>query len=170
MLWNVIDRQVLLRTHLHPYYRTVIKQSPLIQKAKIRQYCDEYMKYGFSFIGDEDCPKPQCVVCGEVLANGSMKPSLLLRHLQTKHMNYKNKERSFFQRLSKPHDMASYLSSTKKDHENAVEASYGISYHIAKSSKNHTIAETFNFCLCQRCRFMYARRGTCSHIGHYPSF
>lgn len=117
-------------------------QSPPIQKAKKRKYCDEYMKYGFSFIGDEDCPKPQCVVCGEVLANGSMKPSLLLRHLQTKHMNYKNKERSFFQRLSKPDDMASYLSSTKKDHENAVEASYRISYHIAKSGKNHTIAET----------------------------
>ena len=72
------------------------RQSPL-QKAKKRKYCDEYMKYGCSFIGDEDCPRPQRAVCGEVLANGSMKPFLLLRHLQTKHMNYKNKERSFSQ-------------------------------------------------------------------------
>jgi hypothetical protein len=41
------------------------------------------MQYGFSFIGDEDCPKPQCVVCGEV-SNGSMKLSVRLRHLPNK--------------------------------------------------------------------------------------
>jgi hypothetical protein len=58
-------------------------QSPLIQKAKKRKYCDEYIKYGFSFIGDEGCPKPQGVVYGEVSSNGSIKSSLLLQHLQT---------------------------------------------------------------------------------------
>ncbi|GBO10264.1 hypothetical protein AVEN_84130-1 [Araneus ventricosus] len=31
--------------------------------------------------GDEDCPKPPCSVCGEILSNGSMKPSLVMRHL-----------------------------------------------------------------------------------------
>ncbi|GBO24366.1 hypothetical protein AVEN_186080-1 [Araneus ventricosus] len=49
------------------------------------KYCNEYLKYGFSITGDEDCPKPLCVVCGEILSNGSMKPSLLMRHLETKH-------------------------------------------------------------------------------------
>jgi hypothetical protein len=67
-------------------------------------------------------------VCGEVFLTGSMKSSLLLRHLQTKHTNYENKDRSFFERLLKPHDIASYLSSTKKDNENSVEGSYRISY------------------------------------------
>lgn len=64
--------------------------------TKKRKYLDEYLKYGFSFVGDDDCPRPQCVVCGELLANSSMKPSLLTRHLRTKHANYENKDRSFF--------------------------------------------------------------------------
>ncbi|GBO38765.1 hypothetical protein AVEN_160235-1 [Araneus ventricosus] len=47
---------------------------------KKRKYSNEYLKYGFSVTGDEDCPKLPCVVCGEVLSNGSVKPSLLTRH------------------------------------------------------------------------------------------
>ncbi|GBN53619.1 hypothetical protein AVEN_120634-1 [Araneus ventricosus] len=42
---------------------------------KKRKYSNEYLKYGFSVTGDEDRPKPLCVVCGEILSNGSMKPS-----------------------------------------------------------------------------------------------
>ncbi|GBN10808.1 hypothetical protein AVEN_239883-1 [Araneus ventricosus] len=33
---------------------------------KKRKYSNEYLKYGFSVTGDEDCPKPLCVVCGEI--------------------------------------------------------------------------------------------------------
>ncbi|GBN44924.1 hypothetical protein AVEN_155620-1 [Araneus ventricosus] len=33
------------------------------------------LQRGFSVTGDEDCPKPPCVVCGEILSNGSVKPS-----------------------------------------------------------------------------------------------
>lgn len=112
---------------------------------KKRKYMDEYLKYGFSFVGDDDCPRPQCVVCGELLANSSMKPSLLTRHLQTKHANYEKKDRSFFERLLKQKNVVSYFGTVNKDKENAVEASYKISYHIAKSGKNHTIAENLIF-------------------------
>ncbi|XP_043914064.1 zinc finger BED domain-containing protein 5-like [Protopterus annectens] len=120
-------------------------QSLVSQRGKKRKYSDGYLKYGFSYVGNEDCPKPQCVVCGEVLSNGSMKPSLLLRHLETKHANYKNKEYSFFKRLvenNKRLNLTSYILSGNKDYENAVEASYRISYRIAKCGKSHTIAET----------------------------
>ena len=55
-------------------------RSAVLRTGKRRKYCDEYMKYEFSFTGDEDCPKPQCVVRGEVLSSGCMKPPLLLRH------------------------------------------------------------------------------------------
>ena len=72
------------------------EQSSVLRTGKKDKYCDEYMKYGFSYIGDEDCPKPHCVVCGEVLSNSCMKASLLLRHLQTKRYSYMNKESSFF--------------------------------------------------------------------------
>ncbi|GBN07727.1 hypothetical protein AVEN_251407-1 [Araneus ventricosus] len=47
---------------------------------KKRKYSNEYLKYGFSVTGDEDCPKPLCVVCGEILSDGSIKPSLLIGH------------------------------------------------------------------------------------------
>lgn len=109
--------------------------------AKKRKYSDEYLKYGFSFTVDDDCQKPLCVVCGEILSNGSMKPSLLIRHLNTKHPNCKQKDISYFQRLSTGPDVPSLFSSANKDNENAVEASYRISYRIAKNGKNHTVAE-----------------------------
>ncbi|XP_023217015.1 zinc finger BED domain-containing protein 5-like [Centruroides sculpturatus] len=111
---------------------------------KNRKYCNEYIKYGFTYIGNENCPQPQCVVCGDVLSNGCMKPSLLLRHLRMKHPNYKNKEHNFFKRLEQNMSKSSlkpYIQSSDKNLENAVEASYRISYRIAKCGKNHTIAE-----------------------------
>ena len=112
-------------------------------KGKKRKYCEEYLKYGFTYIGDENCPKPRCVVCGDVLSNGCMKPSLLSRHLQTKHANYKDKKYGFFKNLEQNKNKSSVVPffSSNKDNENAVEASYRISYRIAKSGKNHTIAE-----------------------------
>lgn len=47
--------------------------------------------------------------------------------------------------MSKSPNVTSFLSSANKDNENAVEASYRISYHIAKHGKNHTAAENLIF-------------------------
>lgn len=38
------------------------------------------LSLGFTWIGDTDCPKPQCVVCSEVLVNNCLKPSYLPEH------------------------------------------------------------------------------------------
>ncbi|GBL55195.1 hypothetical protein AVEN_255498-1 [Araneus ventricosus] len=54
---------------------------------KKRKYSNECLKYAFSVTGDEDCPKPLCVVSGDILSNGSMKPSLLMRHLAANSTN-----------------------------------------------------------------------------------
>jgi len=120
-------------------------QPSVLQKGKKRKYTDEYVKYGFSYVGDFDYPKPKCIVCGEVLSNSCMKPSLLLRHLETKHADYKNKECDFFKRLAGNNEntsiLTSYIKPANKDNQNAIEASYRISYRIAKCGKNHTIAE-----------------------------
>jgi len=43
-------------------------------------------------------PKPQCVICGEVLSNDAMKPSKLMRHLNTKHKEKSSKPKEFFER------------------------------------------------------------------------
>jgi|UniRef100_A0A2S2QK75 hypothetical protein len=116
-------------------------QSSVLQKGKKRKYIDEYVNYGFSYVGDFDYPKPKCIVCGEVLSNSCMKLSLLLRHLETKHADYNNKECDFFKRLSRNNEntsiLTSYIKSANKDNQNAIEASY----RIAKCGKNHTIAE-----------------------------
>ncbi|XP_008189026.1 zinc finger BED domain-containing protein 5-like [Acyrthosiphon pisum] len=86
-------------------------QSSVLQKGKKRKYNDEYVKYGFSYVGDFDYPKPKCIVCGEVLSISCMKPSLLLRHLETKHADYKNKECDFFKRLAINNENTSILTS-----------------------------------------------------------
>lgn len=44
--------------------------------------------------------RPQCVVCSEVLANENMKPAKLKSHLETKHPQLKNKDKSYFKRLA----------------------------------------------------------------------
>ena len=49
------------------------------------KYDPEYVKYRFPYIEDEKEPKPQCVVCSEVLAQEGMKLSTLKHHLETKH-------------------------------------------------------------------------------------
>lgn len=63
---------------------------------KRRKYDDNYLGLGFTWIGDTDCPKPQCVLCSEVLANSCLKPSYLRRHLHTKHGNLSQKPLTYF--------------------------------------------------------------------------
>jgi hypothetical protein len=67
-------------------------------QVKKRKYDDDNMKFGFTCRGDHECPKPRCVICGDVLANSSLKPSLLRRHLETRHPTQMNKPVDFFKR------------------------------------------------------------------------
>ena len=101
-----------------------------------------YINLGFTWSGAEDEPRPQCVVCGDVLSNESMKPSHLRRHLSTNHPSLKDKPVDFFLRKrdelkqSKTTIRHSFTPVTK-----AQEASYRASLHIAKAGKPHTIGE-----------------------------
>jgi len=86
--------------------------------------------------------QPQCVVCEEILANESLKPSKLKRHLDTKHPNVKNKPTEYFERLnyefkSSTNLMKTYCHATVS----AVKASYLLAYKISKNNKLHTIGE-----------------------------
>uniref|UniRef100_A0A674JCF8 HAT C-terminal dimerisation domain-containing protein n=1 Tax=Terrapene triunguis TaxID=2587831 RepID=A0A674JCF8_9SAUR len=111
--------------------------------TKKRKY-DDYIKYGFTCIGDQECPKPLCVICGDVLANSSLKPSLLRCHLETRHPAQLDKPVDFFKRklAERKSDITSFISKASTDNENALEASYRVSYRVAKASKAHTIAES----------------------------
>nr|XP_006005906.1 PREDICTED: zinc finger BED domain-containing protein 5-like [Latimeria chalumnae] len=98
---------------------------------------------GFTWTGAGEYPQPQCVLCGEVLSNNSLKPSLLRRHLETKHEQHKDKPPEFF-KWTRAQLMASKKvlhSAAADDNIKALEASYLVSYRIANSGKPHTIAE-----------------------------
>ena len=63
--------------------------------SKRRKYDENYVDLGVTYIGSSAFPQPQCVTCAKVLTHNSMKPSLLCRHLETKHANLKKSHRSF---------------------------------------------------------------------------
>lgn len=69
-----------------------------LKKQYQHKYDASYLGLGFTWCGDKDEPKPQCVLCYEVLSNASMKPNKLRRHLETKHPDVKNKSKEFFSR------------------------------------------------------------------------
>jgi hypothetical protein len=43
-----------------------------------------YIKFGFVATNDNGEPKPQCIICGDLLANDATKPSKLKRNLKKK--------------------------------------------------------------------------------------
>jgi len=60
---------------------------------------DSYLKFGFIQCPDtHQLPRPQCVICATVLGNEAMKPTRLIRHLNTKHSNLVNKPTELFMR------------------------------------------------------------------------
>jgi hypothetical protein len=101
------------------------------------------MKFGITCYGDQECPKPWYVICGAVLANSSLKPSPLRRHLETRHPTQMNEPVDFFKRnlVESKSCIANFVSTTSNSNENALEASYRVSYRVAKALEAHTIAE-----------------------------
>ncbi|KRY51283.1 Uncharacterized protein T03_4448 [Trichinella britovi] len=67
------------------------------RRKVIRKYDIDYLKFEFTWNGDHKDPRPLCVICNEILANESMRPNKLLRHVETKHMDLKSKPLQFFE-------------------------------------------------------------------------
>lgn len=110
----------------------------------VRKYDCEYLKFGFIIAPscEESLPKPQCVICKEILSNECMKPSKLSRHLNSKHNSFSNKPVAFFER--KKIELKKEVSSFKKSflvESSIVKASYMVALRVAKSKKPYTIAE-----------------------------
>ncbi|XP_047591129.1 SCAN domain-containing protein 3 isoform X1 [Lutra lutra] len=108
-----------------------------------RKYDPSYIEFGFVAVIDGAVLKPQCIICGDILANEAMKPSKLKRHLYSKHKEISSQPREFFERKS------SELKSQPKpvlnvSHINisALRASYKVALPVAKSKTPYTIAET----------------------------
>ncbi|KAK2721868.1 hypothetical protein QYM36_003994 [Artemia franciscana] len=109
--------------------------------VKVRRYLSEYLWLGFSAT-KSDPVNAQCVFCGQVLANSSMKPAHMNRHLSTVHPSHVGKPIEFFKRKQEAFasnclEIAKVASVSSK----ALRASYAASYLVAKQKKPHTIAE-----------------------------
>ncbi|XP_023212821.1 uncharacterized protein LOC111615635 [Centruroides sculpturatus] len=60
---------------------------------KKQKYNEEYTKFGFTWIGNENEPKWLCIECEHVMHNSSLNPAKLKRHLETNHPTLQNKIR-----------------------------------------------------------------------------
>ena len=110
--------------------------------SKRRKYDENYVDFGFTYIGRSVFPQLQCVKCAKVLSHISMKPSLLRRHLETKHANLKNKPQEFFEReLRRRSSSKTGIKATDTINRKGLEESYMVSYRVARTGKPHTTVE-----------------------------
>ena len=115
---------------------------PRKKHGVVRCYDDKYLAFGLIRINTGGQPKPQCVVCSQVLANEAIKPAKLLRHLQTNHSQLVNKPLTFFTRKRDELSKKTCLRQATKTNEKALRASCLVVIRVAKSMKPHTIAES----------------------------
>nr|XP_021532804.1 zinc finger MYM-type protein 6 [Aotus nancymaae]XP_021532805.1 zinc finger MYM-type protein 6 [Aotus nancymaae]XP_021532806.1 zinc finger MYM-type protein 6 [Aotus nancymaae]XP_021532807.1 zinc finger MYM-type protein 6 [Aotus nancymaae] len=121
--------------------------SPPSKKKRLgflQTYDTDYLKVGFIICpgSKESSPRPQCVICGEILPSENMKPANLSHHLKTKHSELENKPVDFFEQKSL--EMECQNSSFKKYflvEKSLVKASYLIAFQTAASKKPFSIAE-----------------------------
>ncbi|CAK1590342.1 unnamed protein product [Parnassius mnemosyne] len=111
--------------------------------SKKRRYDESYLSFGFVPVGITENSDGQCVICNKIISNSSLVPAKLKRHLDTNHPELKDKSVSFFERHKEVRrtGAAAIQKFVKTDNENATEASFLLSYKIARAGKPHTIAE-----------------------------
>ncbi|CAG5047553.1 unnamed protein product [Parnassius apollo] len=111
--------------------------------SKKRRYDESYLSFGFVPVGMTENSDGQCVICNKIISNSSLVPAKLKRHLDTNHPELKDKSVSFFERHKEVRrtGAADIQKLVKTDNENATEASFLLSYKIARAGKPHTIAE-----------------------------
>ena len=116
-----------------------------------RQYCDDYLKIGFSWSADAAQPCPLCVVCGDKMANEFMVPNKQQRHFTTKHSCLQDKDLNYFQRLLQQQSkQRNVFQKTMAVSERAQLASIEVAEIIAMKSKFHTLAESVILPACKR--------------------
>jgi len=104
---------------------------------------DTYLKFGFIQCPNTDhLPRPQCVICANVLGNESMKSSRLIRHSNTKHSDLVNKHIEFFMRKRNARKTENKtISQASTTDASLLTASYLISLQIAKCKNRIPLAK-----------------------------
>ena len=118
---------------------------PFLEMSKKRKYNEDYSSFGFTFIAERDgTQKPQCFLCGKVLANASMKPTKLKEHLTSVYPANASDSVDIFREKKARFEKAGTLPKLgfAPIQKPCFEASYKVAYRIAKQKKPHTIGET----------------------------
>ena len=71
--------------------------SSLKKKKTVRNYQQDFLLLGF-YPSTADSEKPECVECGLIMTNDSMKKSKLLAYQQEKHPSSVGKKLSYFEK------------------------------------------------------------------------
>ena len=97
------------------------------------------------------------VSLSEVLANDSMKPTKLARHLITRHPEHRNKDIGFFKRhATLLKGQTNFFNKQVTTSSKALRASLEVSHLIAKSMKPHNIGESLVLpAAIMMCRIMH---------------
>ena len=118
------------------------KSASVSTSRRKRKYNQTFIQYGFTFITENDEQRPLCLLCNEVLANESLIPTKLKRHLDTKHDSYSNKPATFFQRILRTSEQQRRsFESEFLTQEKYTRASFEASWLIAKTKKPFNIGE-----------------------------
>ena len=112
------------------------------EQMRRRHYQKEFLKYGFTCQVKDNLDHPQCVICGDVLANESLKP-VKMKHLETKHPEDVMKPMTFFLRKEAAlQGQKTVVHGQATLPTKASAASYEVAHLVAKAQKPHTIAES----------------------------
>lgn len=107
-----------------------------------RKYNKDYIKYRYTVTDKAGEEVPLCFVCSTVLSNEAMKPSKLLRHIETHHSSLIGKPIEYMQQMLRDFKgQQTLIRKSAKVRENALKASYVVILRVAKCKKPHTIAE-----------------------------
>ena len=109
-----------------------------------RKFNSSYIQFGFTSIIDGREEKGQFVLCNKVLGQHSLRPSKLKLHLEKVHPGYKDKDLNFFERKEEclKRQRLDARGDFQQHSKSLVEASYVVSFMIAKECKPYTIGET----------------------------
>ncbi|XP_072403918.1 zinc finger BED domain-containing protein 5-like [Chiloscyllium punctatum] len=113
-------------------------------KKKCRQYSMDYLRYGF-IQSPSNKQLPLCLLCEQSFSNEAMKPSRLIKHLEKKHSDKKDKDLAYFQTFNKfsQRPMISIaFSKMGATNVDGLVASYNRAKLIAKCGKPHSVGES----------------------------
>ena len=106
-------------------FSCIDKQASNVRK---RKYDKSFLQSDFTFKNCSGNKNPLCLICNEVLAMESMKPSKSKIHLELKHTSYANKPNECFDRLLRSLNKKNSFEKFMTFDEKYLLASYKILY------------------------------------------